>query len=386
VRIYMDHAATTPLRHEVLEAMLPYLTQVYGNASSFHAEGQAARHALDGARATVAGLLGCKPGEILFTSGGSEANTTALVGIAWAYRHRGRHLVVSRVEHPSVLETARFLAQQGFRVTELPVDETGRVAPEALAQVLDDETLLVSIQMANNEVGTLQPVAELARLAHAAGAFFHTDAVQAAGQLPVDVRALGCDLLTLSAHKFGGPKGAGVLYVRQGVELARLIHGGGQERSRRAGTENVAGVVGLARALELAVQERAQVASRLEVLRDRLIAGVLEAVPGARLTGHPSQRLPGLASFVFEGGIDGESLLMRLDLEGVAASSGSACTSGSLEPSPVLLACGLPVELARSGLRLSLGTATTEAEVARVLEILPRTVAQLRKVHGASLA
>ena len=376
----MDHAATTPLRHEVLEAMLPYLT-----APSFHAAGQGARPALDGARATVAGLLGCKPGEILFTSGGSEANTTALVGIAWAYRHRGRHLVVSRVEHPSVLETARFLAQQGFRGTELPVDETGRVAPEALAQVLD-ETLLVSIQMANNEVGTLQPVAELARLAHAAGAFFHTDAVQAAGQLPVDVRALGCDLLTLSAHKFGGPKGAGVLYVRQGVELARLIHGGGQERSRRAGTENVAGVVGLARALELAVQERAQVASRLEVLRDRLIAGVLEAVPGARLTGHPSQRLPGLASFVFEGGIDGESLLRRLDLEGVAASSGSACTSGSLEPSPVLLACGLPVELARSGLRLSLGTATTEAEVARVLEILPRTVAQLRKVHGASLA
>lgn len=382
----MDHAATTPLRHEVLEAMMPYLTQVYGNASSFHAEGQAARHALDGARATVARLLGCEPAEIVFTSGGSEANTTALVGTALAHRHRGRHLVVSQVEHPSVLEAARFLARQGFRVTALAVDETGQVAPETLARALEPETILVSIQMANHEVGTLQPVAELARLAHEAGALFHTDAVQVVGTLPVDVGALGCDLLSLSGHKVQGPKGTGVLYVRKGLELERLIQGGGQERSRRAGTENVAGVVGLARALELAAEERAAEGPRLEVLRDRLIQGVLEAVPGARLTGHPARRLPGLASFVFEGGLDGESLLMRLDLEGVAASSGSACTSGSLEPSHVLLACGLPVELARSGLRLSLGATTTEAEVDRVLAILPRTLERLRSARLAGRA
>lgn len=365
---------------------MPYLTRVYGNASSFHAEGQAARHALDEARVTVARVLNCEPAEIVFTSGGSEANTTALVGASLAHRHRGRHVVVSQVEHPSVLESARYLARHGFRVTEVPVDGTGLVAPEALAQVLDEETVLVSVQMANHEVGTLQPVAELARLAHQAGALFHTDAVQAVGLLDVDVRALDCDLLSLSGHKFQGPKGTGVLYVRKGLELERLIHGGGQERSRRAGTENVAGMVGLARALELAAQERDQVRHRLESLRDRLIQGVLETVPGARLTGHPSRRLPGLASFVFEGGVEGESLLMRLDLEGVAASSGSACTSGSLEPSHVLLACGLPVGLARSALRLSLGASTTEAEVERVLAILPPIVERLRSARHASPA
>ena len=365
---------------------MPYLTQVFGNASSFHAEGQAARHALDEARATVARVLNCEPAEIVFTSGGSEANTTALAGACLAHRHRGRHVIVSQVEHPSVLETARFLARQGFRVTELAVDGTGMVAPETLAQALDDETVLVSVQMANHEVGTLQPVAQLARLAHEAGALFHTDAVQAVGILDVDVRALDCDLLSLSGHKFQGPKGTGALYVRKGLELERLIHGGGQERNRRAGTENVAGMVGLARALELAARERDELRPRLEALRDRLIEGVLAAVPGARLTGHPSRRLPGLASFVFEGGVEGESLLMRLDLEGVAASSGSACTSGSLEPSHVLLACGLPVELARSALRLSLGASTTEADVERVLAILPPIVERLRAAHQASQA
>lgn len=386
VRIYMDHAATTLLRPEVLEAMEPYLREAYGNASSFHAEGQRARHALDEARATVARALGADASEIVFTSGGSEGNSAALIGAALARRHRGKGLVVSSVEHPSVLEAANFLARLGFEVKRLPVDGTGRVSPEDLERVLEPGTLLVSIQMANNEVGTLQPVEELARVAHRVGALFHTDAVQAAGILPVDVNRIGCDLLTLSAHKLGGPKGVGALYARKGLELERLVHGGGQERGRRGGTENVAGAVGLARALELAVAEQETEAARLRALRERLVQGILNRVEGARLTGHPTERLPGIASFVFEGGITGESLLMRLDLEGVAASSGSACTSGSLEPSHVLLACGFPESLAGSALRLSLGHASTPQEVDRVLEIVPRVVERLRQARagGAS--
>ncbi|WP_198409529.1 cysteine desulfurase family protein [Limnochorda pilosa] len=386
MRIYMDHAATTPLRPDVLEAMEPYLTEAYGNASSFHAEGQRARHALDEARATTARVLGAEPAEIVFTSGGSEANTMALVGAALARRGGGDRVVVSSVEHPSVLESAQFLARLGFRVTELPVDRAGQVDPEVLAAAMREGAVLVSVQVANNEVGTLQPVEELCRLAHEAGALFHTDAVQAVGLLPVDVNRIGCDLLSLSAHKFQGPKGVGALYVRKGLELERLVHGGGQERSRRAGTENVAAIVGLARALELAAAAREGHTRRLEALRDRLVRGILGRVEGARLTGHPSRRLPGLASFVFEGGVEGESLLVRLDMDGVAASSGSACTSGSLEPSHVLLACGFPADLARSALRLSLGPPNTEAEVERVVEVVTRAVERLRRARAAETA
>ncbi|HEX6970829.1 MAG TPA: cysteine desulfurase family protein, partial [Limnochordia bacterium] len=378
-RIYLDHAATTPIHPAVREAMAPYLAAEFGNPSSIHAWGRAARRAVDEARDTVAAALGAASGaEIIFTSGGSEADNLALKGLAfapWREARRNR-IVISSIEHHAVLDTAEFLAAHGFDVVRVRVDGDGLIDLEALSEAVTDRTLVVSVMHANNEVGTIQPVKWVAAIAHRAGALVHTDAVQTVGHLQVDVTSLECDLLALSAHKFYGPKGVGCLYVRRGVRLAPLIHGGGQERERRAGTENVAGIVGLARALELAEADRATEAVRLAALRDRLIAGIEAGLPAARLNGHRSQRLPNNAHFCFPG-VQGESLLLNLDLEGIAASSGSACTAGSLEASHVLLAMGLSRELAEGSLRLSLGRGNTEAEIDAAIEAITRIVERL---------
>ncbi len=379
--IYMDHAATTPVHPSVVEAMLPYLTEQYGNPSSVHTLGRGALAALDEARRTVAGVLGCTPREIVFTGGGSEADNLALRGAAFAAREKGRgsHIITSAVEHHAVLHTVEQLERHfGFEATILPVDATGRVSVADVAAALRPDTVLVSIMLANNEIGTLQPVADIARLVRAHGALMHTDAVQAGGMLDISVQALGVDMLTLAAHKFYGPKGVGILYVRQGTPLLPEITGGSQERNRRAGTENIAGIVGAAAALQWSQAQRAEEAPRLTRLRDRLIADVLAAVPGTVLTGHPTERLPGLASFAIDGLSGAEELLLGLDLAGICASSGSACTSASLEPSYVLRACGLPSALAVGSLRLSLGHANTDADVDAVLTTLPPLVERLR--------
>lgn len=376
-QIYLDHASTTPMRPEVLEAMVPFMREQYGNPSSIYKMGREARTALDGARDKVATLLGADAREIIFTAGGSEADNLAIKGAAFARRERGNHIIVSAIEHPAVLETSRQLEKHGFEVTYLPVDAQGLVDPHALVAAITPETILVSIMHANNEIGTIQPISEIGRLLREKSILFHTDAVQTAGHIPVNVQDLGVDLLSLSAHKFYGPKGAGALYVRRGVRLEPLINGGGQERQRRAGTENVAGIVGLATALGLAVAEMDSVDRRLRLLQNRLIEGVMEVIPHTRLNGHRTQRVPNNVSFCFEF-IEGESLLLNLDMQGIAASSGSACTSGSLEPSHVLLALGLPHEIAHGSLRLTLGRDTTEAEIDRVIDVLPGIVDRLR--------
>ncbi|HLJ66415.1 MAG TPA: cysteine desulfurase family protein [Chloroflexota bacterium] len=373
--VYLDHAATTPARPEVLDAMWPFFAEVFGNPSSVHEAGLQAKEALARAREAVAAVLGCRPAEIVFTSGGTEGDNLALLGAARASRSRGRHIITSRIEHDAVLEACRALEREGFRVTYLPVDCEGRVDIAELERQLDSDTVLVSIMTANNEVGTVQPIAEIGKLAHAAGALFHTDAVQAAGALSLNVESLGVDLLTISAHKIYGPKGVGALYAQRGTPLAPLIHGGEQERGRRAGTENVAGVVGLAVALSLAERERETEAGRLAQLRDRLIDGVLERTPGAHLTGPRGDRLPGHASFYLDG-VSGESVLVDLDLAGIQCSSGSACKAGSTDPSHVLTALGLAPGLARNGLRMTLGRGTSAGDVDYVLETLPRVVAE----------
>lgn len=376
--IYLDHAATTPLDPQVLEAMLPYLSEHYGNPSSIYRAGRTTRMALDQARDQVAALIGAESqAEIIFTSGGSEAANLALKGTAWAGRTNRNHLVISAIEHKAVLDSATFLASQGFRVEWVQPDAEGLIHPERVAEVVTDQTLLVSVMHANNEVGTIQDVAAIAEVAHRYGALFHTDAVQTVGTLPVDVKALGCDLLSFSAHKFYGPKGIGALYVRRGTVLTPLVHGGGQERERRGGTENVAGVVGLAKALELALKDRAQTAAYVETLRDRLVQSMLQAGVGAQLNGHRTRRLPGNANFRFPG-VDGESLLLKLDMRGIAASSGSACTSGSLEPSHVLLAMGVPRAQAMASLRLTLGRDNTVAEVDRAVDIVREIVQDMQ--------
>lgn len=382
--IYLDHSATTPVDPRVLEAMLPYFTEVYGNSASIHRFGRAAAKALEESRRAVAAILGCHPTEIVFTGSGTESDNLALRGVAFAQRRagRGNHLIVSSVEHHAVLNTARQLEEVfGFEVTYLPVDEHGMVDPDAVGRAIRKDTVLISVMYANNEVGTIQPIAEIARIARAKGVPFHTDAVQAGGMLDLDVNRLGVDLMTLSAHKFYGPKGVGLLYIRQGTPYLSSLTGGGHERGRRAGTVNVAGIVGLATALRLVQEARESENARLRRLRDRLIRGILERVPDARLTGHPTERLPHHASFVFKG-INGEELLLALDVEGIAASTGSACTSGRPEPSEVLLAMGLPHEWAVGSLRLTLGKANTDEDVDAVLEILPRAVARLRQMEA----
>jgi cysteine desulfurase len=375
--IYLDHAATTPLRRDVLDAMLPYLTESFGNPSSAHGYGRAARAALDDAHERVAGRLNAQGREIVFTSGGTEANNLALKGAAWAGKARGHRIVTSSVEHHAVGHTLRYLDKFGFEIVEVPVDRYGRVDPDQLEAALNDKTILVSIMLANNEVGTIQPIAEIAaRVRTRKGMVLHVDAVQAAPSVDLDVEALGADLVALSAHKFEGPKGVGALYVRHGTNILAQQQGGTQERHRRAGTENVAGAVGLATAYDLACAERPATTARLRDQRDRIAAAVL-AVHGVEPTGHPKERLPGLFSMVARD-TDGSAVAMALDLEGIACSVGSACTTGSTEVSHVLTAMGYPDEEARGALRLSLGRTTTDDDVAAACHVVPRVVAALR--------
>ena len=375
--IYLDHAATTPLRREVLDAMLPYLTGTFGNPSSAHTYGRAARAALDEAHVRVARRLGAEAREIVFTSGGTEANNLALKGAAWAGKARGHRIITSSVEHHAVGHTLRYLEKFGFEIVEVPVDRYGRVDPDQVDAAITDRTTLVSVMLANNEVGTVQPIAEIAkRVRTHKGVVLHVDAVQAAPYVDVNVDELGVDLLSISAHKFEGPKGVGALYVRHGTHILAQQQGGTQERHRRAGTEDVAGAVGLATAYELAGAERPETAARLRRLRDRLAKAVL-AIPGTEWTGHPKTRLPGHFSMVARD-TDGSAVALALDLEGIACSVGSACTTGSTEVSHVLTAMGYPDEEARGALRLSLGRTTTEEEIQTACEIVPRIVASMR--------
>lgn len=377
--IFLDHAATTPVRPEVLEAMWPYLSGAFGNPSSRHGLGDAAARALAAARADVAAVIGCRPGDVVFTSGGTEADNLAVKGLALA-NPRGRHLVISPIEHEAVLESASYLARvHGFEVSEVDVDAGGVVRPEALARVIRAETSLVSIQLANNEIGTVQPIAELAAIAHSAGALMHTDAVQAAGWLPLSLDALGVDALSLAGHKVGAPKGTGALIVRGRVPLEPVLHGGGQERGRRSGTENVAGAVAFATALRLAEEERADSAARVAALGAALTAAVTSSVPGARLTGDAVRRLPGTVSFVFPG-TSGEAVLLELERDGVICSSGSACAAGSDEPSHVLTAIGIPGELAQTAVRFTLGAETTDIEIADAAASVTRAVSAVRGI------
>ncbi|MDQ0865856.1 cysteine desulfurase family protein [Arthrobacter globiformis] len=381
--IFLDAAATSPVRREVLEAMWPYLTGDFGNPSSHHSLGDSAARALTDARKTVAAVLGCRPGEITFTSGGTEADNLAVKGIALARQAADpalNRVAISAVEHPAVEESARYLERfHGFAVDVVPVDGNGTVTPEALAAVLRDETALVSIMYANNEVGTVQPVAELAALARGRGIPFHTDAVQAAGWLPLDVKALGVDALSISGHKLGAPKGNGALFVRGRTRTEPLLHGGGQERGRRSGTENVAGTVALATALTLAHADRPALAARVTGLRDRFIAAVLGSVPGALLTGHPSERLPSVASFCFPG-TSGESVLLELERQGVVCSSGSACAAGSDAPSPVLVALGIEAEVAQTAVRFSFDSSVTAADLEAAAAAVTAAVGSVRNL------
>jgi cysteine desulfurase len=379
--IYLDHAATTPVDPRVVEAMLPYFTEHYGNASSLHHKGREAADALERSRATVAGILGCQPREVIFTSCGTESDNLALRGVAFAQAERGkRHLITTSVEHHAISHTMEQLEKKfGFEVTYLPVDQYGMVNPDDVGRAIRDDTALVSVMYANNEVGTIQPLADIAAITRARKVPFHTDAVQAGGSLDLDVDRLGVDLMSLSAHKFYGPKGVGILYARRRVSFWPMQTGGAHERNRRAGTENIPYIVGLATALELAHQHAASENQRLIALRDRLIAGVLERIPEAWLTGHPTERLPNSASFVFKY-IEGESILLNLDMLGICASSGSACTSASLEPSHVLTSMNIPVELAHGSLRLSLGKSNTEQDIDFVIAHLPRIVQKLREM------
>lgn len=381
MNVYLDHAATTAVRPDVLEAMWPFFAQVSGNPSSVHSAGATAREALDRARLTVAGVLGCRPGEIVFTSGGTEADNLAVLGVARALKDRGNRVITTRIEHHAVLHACEQLEREDFRVTYLPVDRAGVVDLQALEAALTEDTILVSIMLANNEIGTLQPIEEVSRMVRGRGIILHTDAVQAAGALDLTVDRLGVDLLSLSAHKIYGPKGVGALYVRRGTSLDPILFGGNQERALRPGTENVPGVVGLAVALALAEAERAGETQRLAALRNRLIEGVPATVPGAHLTGARENRLPGHASFFLDE-VTGESVLVNLDVAGIACSSGSACRAGSTDPSHVLIAIGLSDQQAKNGLRLTLGRENTEADVEYVLDVLPRVV---REVSGGML-
>jgi cysteine desulfurase len=378
MRIYFDHNATTPVHPAVVEAMVAALRDDYGNPSSVHRLGQRAKARLDEARGAVAALIGAEPGEIVFTSGGTEADNFALRGAAEALEATGRrHVVVSAIEHEAVLNTARALGRRGWRLSIVPVDPRGVVAPEAVAECLADDTAVVSVMLANNEIGTIQPIAAIAELAHARGALVHTDAVQAVGKIPVDVGALGVDLLSLSAHKFNGPKGVGALWIRRGTRLVPLLTGGRHERNRRAGTENVPGIVGLGVAARLAREKLEGEAARLAALRDRLEAGILARVPGTAVNGGGAPRVPNTTNVSFER-VEAESLLIALDLEGVAVSTGAACSSGALEPSHVLRALGLPPQRVQGSIRFSLGLGNTEADVDYVLDRLPALVEKLR--------
>ncbi len=383
-RVYLDYSATTPVAPEVAQAMAPFLSEMYGNAASLHSYGREAAAALDEAHQVLGCAIGARASEIVFTGCGTEADNLALRGAAFAARQRGRgnHIISAPTEHQAVEGTLRQLQDVfDFEVTMLPVDGCGRVDPDDVRRALRPDTILVSLMMANNEVGTIAPVAEIGRICREHGALFHTDAVQCPAWLPINVEAINADLLALSSHKFYGPKGVGVLYIRDGTPYLPALTGGGHERGRRAGTVNVAGAVGTAAAIKYAAGQREAQASRLQRLRDRLIEGILASVPDARVSGHPRDRLPHHASFVFKG-VDGETLLMALDVEGIAVSTGSACASGDPEPSPALLAMGIPREWALGGLRISLGYHTTADEIEYVIETLPRCVEQVRRAFA----
>ena len=373
----MDYAATTPVQPEVLEAMLPYFSERFGNPSSLYALAREAKEAVEEARGRAAAAIGADPGEVFFTAGGTEADNWAIKGTA--LRGKGDHIVTSAIEHHAVIHPCRALERQGYRVTYLPVDEFGRVDPADAEDAIADETILVSVMAANNEIGTIQPIRAIADIAHDHGVPFHTDAVQAIGAYPVDVDDMGADLLALSAHKFGGPKGAGALYIRRGTRVGTFMDGGAQERGRRAGTENVPGIVGLGRAIEVATADIEGHSRRLAAMRDRLIQGILDDIPDTRLNGHPVERLANNVSVAFRY-VEGESILLLLDALGIAASTGSACTSASLEPSHVLTACGLPHEEAHGSLRLTLGSRNTEEDVDYVLSVLPGAIGRLRNI------
>jgi cysteine desulfurase len=377
--IYLDHAATTYTKKEVLEEMLPFFTENFGNPSSIHKFGRDARKYIDIARERVAKALGALPEEIYFTAGGSESDNWAVKGTAYANKNKGNHIITTNIEHHALLHTCEYLEKEGFKVTYLPVDQDGLVSVEDVKNAITDKTILISIMYANNEIGTIQPIPEIGRLAREKGIYFHTDAVQAVGSVKIDVKEQNIDMLSLSAHKFYGPKGIGVLYVKKGVKLFNLIHGGAQERARRAGTENVPGIVGLGKAIELATGHLEEESKRLTYLRDKLIKGAMDNIPYTRLNGHPVKRLPNNFNVSFQY-IEGESLLLNLDMKGIAGSSGSACTSGSLDPSHVLLAIGLPHEIAHGSLRLTLGAVTTEEDIEYVLEVLPEIVGKLRQM------
>ncbi|HUG17094.1 MAG TPA: cysteine desulfurase family protein [Thermomicrobiales bacterium] len=387
--IYLDHAATTPVDPRVLDAMLPFFSERYGNPSSVYDLGRDARAGLDWARETLAHLLNCQSSEIIMTSGATEANNAAIKGVAWGRRLQGEqpggHIVISAIEHPSVLQAAGSLDLHGFEMTHVLPDKDGIVAPDAVAAALRPDTCLISVMLASNEIGTIQPLQDIARVARERGIAMHTDAVQAAGALPLDVDLLGVDLLTLSAHKFYGPKGVGALYARQGVPLAWQQHGGGQENTRRGGTENVALIVGMATALALAYHELEERVAHTRTLRDRLIDELLERVPDARLNGHAERRLPNNVNLTF-GGVDGEPLLLSLDMLGIAASSGSACSTGSMEPSHVLRAIGLDDGMARGSLRLTVGKDNTRDEIDRAIESIASVIARIRALTAAGYA
>ncbi len=376
-RVYFDHAATTPTHPEVVEAMMPYFTHSFGNPSSIYEVAQINKRAIDQAREQAAKLINAEQVEIYFTSGATESDNWAIKGVVESYKNKGNHIITTTTEHPAVLQTCEYLERQGYEVTYLPVDEYGVICMEDLKTVIKDTTILITIMMANNEIGTIQPVAEIGALAREKGILFHTDAVQAVGQIPVDVKAMNIDLLSLSGHKLNGPKGIGALYVRKGVRLKAFIHGGAQERKRRGGTENVPGIVGIGKAMEIAEKNMEEKSKNLMALRDKLIDGIKEKIPYCKLNGHPDQKLPNNVNYSFEF-IEGESLLIMLDMKGISASSGSACTSGSLDPSHVLLGIGLPHEIAHGSLRITVGMNNTEEDVDYLLEVLPAIVQRLR--------
>jgi len=382
MRVYLDHNATTPLDPEVLAAMTPFLAEGFGNPSSLHVWGREARQALERARATIARALGSADKDtVVFTSGGTEADNLALMGVAASQEKRGRHVILSSVEHHAVLNAAAHLGRQGFEVTRLSVDSQGLLDPDDVRRVIRPDTVLVSLMYGNNETGVLFPIASVGRICRQRGVTFHTDAVQSFGKLPLDVEMLCVDLLSLSGHKTHGPKGIGALFIRRGTRMQPLLHGGAQERSRRAGTENVAAAVGLARATELSLQDQAGESRRMADLRDRLEGGVMAALPGVLRNGHPTERLPHTTNLAFAG-VEAESLILALDLAGIGASSGAACSSGSLEPSHVLAAMGLPPERVLSSVRFSLGRTTTREEIEHVLEVLPPIVERMRRVNA----
>ena len=380
-KVYLDNAATTALSPKVLEKMMPYLTDIYGNASSPHSFGQTARIGVEHAREQVARAINADPSEIVFTGCGTESDNTVLFGVVERYAKKGDHIITTNVEHHAILHSCAALEKKGIKVTYLPVDKDGLVTPEQVRDAITDKTILVSVMFANNEVGTIMPIPEIAAVCHEKGVLFHTDAVQAAGHIPIDVKAMGIDMLSISGHKFHGPKGVGVLYERKGIRLPSYIIGGEQEKGRRAGTENVAGIVGLGEAL--AVTNMSETSARMTRMRDRLIDGIEATIPEVKLNGHRTKRLPNNVNFSIKY-IEGESILLMLDMAGIAASSGSACTSGSLDPSHVLLALGLTHEVAHGSVRLTLGDDTTDEDIDYVLETLPKVAHRLRAMSPIS--